>query len=222
MRHLFAPIHDFDGVLVLSGFINNCPLTVPETSGTIFKRRKGGHVGEESVPNLIQSPKLERMVAILQKRAEQAKVTLPKDVAFYLAQNFRSSTRALEGALLRLMAHSSLSGTAITLTYTQRVLKHFIDAQAHKALLDSFSKMPPEQRGTIEAKIRCEDRAAAVRDFVFCFQTREGRKKRRVRHELEVNMRESERERLARWDAYERGLSHDSDQSTLSQLGHSV
>ncbi len=172
---------------------------------------KGGHVGEESVPNLIQSPELERMVAILRKRAEQAKVTLPKDVAFYLAQNLRSSTRALEGALLRLMAHSSLSGTAITLTYTQRVLKHFIDAQAHKALVDSFLKMPPEQRGTTEAKIRCEDwvasdRAATVRNFVFCLQTREGRKNRRVRHELEVNMRESERERLARWDAYERGL----------------
>jgi chromosomal replication initiator protein len=52
-------------------------------------------VAEESVPNLIQSPELERLAAILQKKAELAKVTLPKDVAFYLAQTFRSSTRAL-------------------------------------------------------------------------------------------------------------------------------
>ena len=163
-------------------------------------------MGEESVPNPIQAPELERMVAVLRKRAEQAKVTLPRDVAFYLAQNIRSSTRALEGALLHLIAHASTTGTAITLTYTREMLKHFIDAQAHKVLVDSFPKMRPEQSGTIEANIRRQDRVASDHDFVFCLQTRDGRNNRRVRHELEVNMRESERERLARWDAYERGL----------------
>ena len=162
-------------------------------------------MGEESVPNSIQAPELETMVAVLRKSAEQAKVTLPKDVAFYLAQNIRSSTRALEGALLRLIAHASMTGTAITLTYTRQVLKHFIDPQA-QVLVDSFPKMLPEQSGTIEANIRRQDRVASDHDFVFCLQTRNGRNNRRVRHELEVNMRESERERLARWDAYERGL----------------
>jgi hypothetical protein len=178
---------------------------IPEARGTIFKRRKGGHVREESVPNAIQAPELERMVAVLRKRAEQAKVTLPKDVAFYLAQNIRSSTRALEGALLRLIAHASMTGTAITLTYTRQVLKHFIDTQGHK-VVDSFPRMPPEQSGTIETNIRRQYRVVPGHDFVFWLQTRDGRKNRRVRHELEVNMRESERERLARWDAYERGL----------------
>ena len=163
-------------------------------------------MGEESVPSPIQAPELERMVAVLRKRAEQAKVTLPKDVAFYLAQNIRSSTRALEGALLRLIAHASMSGTAITLTYTRQVLKHFIDAQAHKALVASFPKLPYERSGTVEANIKRQDRVASDHDFVFYLQTCDGRHNRRVRHELEVNMRESERERLARWDAYERGL----------------
>jgi hypothetical protein len=59
---------------------------------------------------------------------------------------------------------------------------------------------------TIEANIRRQHRVASDHDFVFCLQTRDGRNNRRVRHEPEVNMRESERERLARWDAYERGL----------------
>jgi hypothetical protein len=162
-------------------------------------------VGEESVPNPIQAPELERMVAVLRKRAEQAKVTLPKEVAFYLAQNIRSSTRALEGALLRLIAHASMTGTAITLTHTRQMLKHFIDAP-HKFLVNSLQKMPPEQSGTIEANIRRQDRVASDHDFVFWLQTGDGRNNRRVRHELEVNTRESERERLARWDAYERGL----------------
>jgi hypothetical protein len=158
-----------------------------------------------SFPNLIQSPELEAMVAILQKRAKQSNVSLPKDVALYLAQNVRSNRKALEGVLLILKAHSSLTGTAITLTSTQLVLKYFIDAQGHNALLDYFPKTPPRQHGTTEAKI-CDDRAATVRDFAFCLQAQEGRKDRRVRDELQVNMRETERQRLARWDAYERGL----------------
>ena len=133
-------------------------------------------------------------------------------MAFYLAQNIRSSTRALEGALLRLIAHASMTGTAITLTYTRRVLEHFIDARAHRGLVDSFrkmspeQKMPAEQRGTIEANLGRQHQVASDHDFGFWLQTRNGRNNRRVRHELEVNMRESERERLARWDAYERGL----------------
>ena len=50
---------------------------------------------------------------------------------------------------------------------------------------------------------------AADRRFVFCvLKTRDERKTSRVRHELEVNMRESEREQLARRDAYERELHH--------------
>lgn len=163
-------------------------------------------MGEESVPNPIQAPELERMVAVLRKRAEQAKVTLPNDVAFYLAQNIRSSTRALEGALLCLIAHASVTGTAITLTYTRQVLKQLIDAQAHRIPVDAFPKMPPEQSGTIEANIKRRHRVASEHNFAVCLLTRDGRNSRRVKHDLEVNLRESERERLARWDAYERGL----------------
>jgi len=163
-------------------------------------------VGEQSVPNPILAFELERIAAVLRKRAEQFEVTLPKIVALYLAQNIRSGTKALEGALLRLIAHSSMTGTAITLTYTRQALKHFIDAQAHEVPVAPFPKMPPEQSGTIEANIKRQNRVASDHDFVFCLQTRDVRTNRRVRHELEVNMRESERERLARWDVYERGL----------------
>jgi len=157
-------------------------------------------VEEERVPNPIQAPELERMAGVLQKRAAQAKVTLPKDVAFYLAQNIRSSTRALEGALIHLIEQSSLTGTKITLTYTQQVLKNFTDRTACTVTINPLQILPSQQFDTKQAEIRRPDPTAVNLGFVFrLLKIRD-----RGRIEFEVNMRESERERLARRDAYER------------------
>ncbi len=162
---------------------------------------------EESVPILILTPDLATRVGILRKKAEQIKVKLPKEVALYIAQNVRSNASALEGALVRLMAHSSVTGTEITLKYTQQVLANLIAAEARKVTVDPLQKLLSQPFGTKVAKSKCQDPAAEDRHFVFCLmETRDGRKTSRVRHELQVNMRESERERLARRDAYEREL----------------
>jgi hypothetical protein len=67
---------------------------------------------------------LETKVAFLQRKAEQEGVTLPTDVALYIASNIRSNVRELEGALIRLVAHSSLIGAEITLPFAQKVLKN--------------------------------------------------------------------------------------------------
>ena len=161
---------------------------------------------QASVPILIQTLNLETKLAILRKRAEQEKVKLPEDVALYIAQNVRSDASALEGALFRLIAHSSLISTDITLNYAKLVLKNFID-QPRKATVDPFQKMSLGQRGTKEANITRLAPTTADPSFVFCLlKTRERGKISRVRHELEVNIREREREQLARRDAYEREL----------------
>jgi hypothetical protein len=128
-------------------------------------------------------------------------------VALYIAKNVSSNTIALETALLRLRTHSWATGTEITLAYAQQVLKGFIAAQARKVTVDNFQELPSQRSGTKEAKILRPQPFAADHDFVLCLlKTREGRKAIRVRNELEVNMRESERERLARRDGYEREL----------------
>jgi hypothetical protein len=191
--------------------------TVPEAHGIIFVRRNGGRVRIESVPNLIQAPDLEKRVAILRKKAEQVRLMLPTDVALYIAQNVRSNASALETALIRLMAHSSVTATEITLKYTRQVLANFIAAEARKVTVDPLRKVPSQPFGTKEAEIRCH--LTATNHFVFCLlKTRDGRKTSRVRHELEVNMRESERDRLARRDAYERELEHRAKKRVLTLM----
>jgi chromosomal replication initiation ATPase DnaA len=169
---------------------------------------------ENSFPNPVWTLGLETRVAILREKAEQKKVILPEDVALYIAQNIGPDPRALEGALACLIAHSSLIGADITLNYAKNVLKGFVGQPPHTATVHPFQKMFLGQR---DAKKTDRTRPVAAtpdpRFVLSLLKTRQGGKIDRVTQEVvevqmqfEVNMRERERDQLARRDAYERAL----------------
>ena len=159
-------------------------------------------VGGKSAPDVVKAYTLENTVAILQKRARHNKVTFSRDVALYLARNFHSNASALETAFLRLIAYSTQSGTEISLPYTQQLLKNFVDSQEHRVSIDSLPKLFSECAGGNESRARRQAWTTADRDYILCLlKASDGRK---IRHQFEVNLRESERERLARRDVYER------------------
>lgn len=70
----------------------------------------------------IQPPELETRVAILKKKAEMDQWTVSDDVLHYIASLYKSNVRELEGAFIRLMAHTSLSGGRPTVQFAQSVL----------------------------------------------------------------------------------------------------
>ena len=72
----------------------------------------------------VQPPDLETKMAILDKKAEQDGIALPEDVRIFIATKTKSNVRELEGALVKLVAYSSVTGTPITLPMAQQVLKH--------------------------------------------------------------------------------------------------
>ena len=63
----------------------------------------------------IAAPDLETRIAILQKKAAREGLTLPSQVAMYVAQNICSNVRELEGCLTRLAALASVTGSRITI-----------------------------------------------------------------------------------------------------------
>ena len=95
----------------------------------------------------IQPPDLETKVAILQKKAENEQTSLPTDVAMFIAGNVRTNVRELEGALIRLLAWTSLHGVDITLATAQQCLKQFIDTQVRKITIEAIQRASAEQFG---------------------------------------------------------------------------
>ncbi|MBF0466495.1 MAG: chromosomal replication initiator protein DnaA [Nitrospirae bacterium] len=76
----------------------------------------------------IQPPSIELKVAILQRKAENQKIFLQDDMAYYLASRIRSNIRELEGCLIKLAANSNLTGNPINIAMAKDVLKDiFVD-----------------------------------------------------------------------------------------------
>jgi chromosomal replication initiator protein len=111
----------------------------------------------------IQPPDLETKIAILQKKAENDRFHLPDEVAEYIARAIKSNVRELEGALTRLMAYASLTGTPITLATAQQVLRNIIASQEKRVTIDLIQKRVSEHFNLREAdlKVRSNTRAIA-------------------------------------------------------------
>jgi len=100
----------------------------------------------------VQPPDLETKMAILDKKAEQEGIALPEDVRIFIATKTKSNVRELEGALVKLVAYSSVTGTPINLTMAQQILKHIVSGQERKvtieavikAVADRFSLLPSQ------------------------------------------------------------------------------
>ncbi|WKV96672.1 chromosomal replication initiator protein DnaA [Pseudomonas sp. H22_DOA] len=92
----------------------------------------------------VEPPELETRVAILMKKADQAKVDLPHDAAFFIAQRIRSNVRELEGALKRVIAHSHFMGRDITIELIRESLKDLLALQDKLVSVDNIQRTVAE------------------------------------------------------------------------------
>jgi chromosomal replication initiator protein len=88
----------------------------------------------------VEPPDLETRVAILLAKAEQARVRLPEDVAFFVAQRIRSNVRELEGALHRLSASARLRGEALTVEFARATLRDMLAAYERLVTIENIKR----------------------------------------------------------------------------------
>ena len=110
----------------------------------------------------VQPPDLETKMAILDKKAEAEGIVLPEEVRIFIATKTKQNVRELEGALTKLVAYSSVTGSPITLPMAQQALKHLTAGTERrisiesiiKAVADKFNLLPSQlKQKTNEQKI---------------------------------------------------------------------
>lgn len=74
----------------------------------------------------VQPPDLETRIAILQLKAQREAVHVPDDVIEFIASKFDQNIRELEGALVRVVAWSDLTGHAITTELAEQALEDLL------------------------------------------------------------------------------------------------
>ena len=88
----------------------------------------------------IEPPELETCVAILITKAAQVNISLPNDVAFFIAKRIRSNIRELEGTLRRVIANSRFTGQPITLDLAKEALKDLLALQEKLVTIGNIQK----------------------------------------------------------------------------------
>ncbi|MBS0855620.1 MULTISPECIES: chromosomal replication initiator protein DnaA [Tatumella] len=92
----------------------------------------------------IEPPELETRVAILMKKADENKIRLPGEVAFFIAKRLRSNVRELEGALNRVIANANFTGRAITIDFVREALRDLLALQEKLVTIDNIQKTVAE------------------------------------------------------------------------------
>jgi chromosomal replication initiator protein len=112
--HTFNSLYDAHRQLVITS--DRPPQEIPGLQERLVSRFEWGLVTD------IKPPDFETRVAILQKKAAEDRLTLDEEVIEFIARNRKASVRQLEGAVIKLLAYSSLTRREITLDLAREAL----------------------------------------------------------------------------------------------------
>jgi chromosomal replication initiator protein len=112
--HTFNALHDAQRQIVMTS--DRPPKEIPGLEERLVSRFEWGLVTD------IKPPDLETRVAILRKKADEDQISLADEVVEFIARNCRSNVRELEGAVIKLLAYSSLTRREITIDLAREAL----------------------------------------------------------------------------------------------------
>lgn len=124
--HTFNALHEANKQIVISS--DRPPKDIPTLEDRLRSRFEWGLITD------IQPPDLETRIAILRKKSDQEHIKIPDDIIYYIANKIQSNIRELEGALIRVIAYSSLSNRDISMDLCIEALKDIIPSSQPKII----------------------------------------------------------------------------------------
>ena len=115
--HTFNTLHDSGKQIVVTS--DKFPKEIPNLEGRLRSRFEWGLIAD------IQPPDVETKMAIVMRKAQENSISIPQNVAYYIAQKSESNIRELEGFLIRTGAYASLTNREIDMDLVKEVLKKF-------------------------------------------------------------------------------------------------
>ncbi len=152
--HTFNELYDHQKQIVISS--DSAPKNTPGLVERLRSRFEWGLMVD------IQPPDLETKMAILDKKAHDEGVDLPEDVRVFVATRTKTSVRELEGALVKLIAYSSVSGMSINMGMAQQVLKHLTAGPEKRVTMEAIVKVVAERFSLAPAQLKMKTNARQI------------------------------------------------------------
>ena len=153
--HTFNTLHEASRQIIITS--DRPPKEIPTLEDRLRSRFEWGLIAD------IQPPDLETRIAILRKKAEIDGISVPDQVAEFIAQRIQSNIRELEGALVRVVAYASLTRQPITGDLAAEILKELLPAAAsHPVTIPVLQKSVAEHFGIRIEEMRAKRRTKGV------------------------------------------------------------
>ncbi|KRE47212.1 chromosomal replication initiator protein DnaA [Paenibacillus sp. Soil522] len=124
--HTFNSLQEECKAIIISS--DRKPKEIPTLEGRLRSRFEWGLITD------IQPPDLETRIAILYKKAKADNLDIPNEAMIYIANNINTNVRELEGALIRVVAYSSLINQDISVHMAAEALKDIIPSSPSRAI----------------------------------------------------------------------------------------
>lgn len=131
--HLFNQLHQNGKQIVLTS--DRPPKDLQDIEERLISRFKWGLSSD------LTAPDFETRMAILLAKLEQNQIKLPDNVSEFICQNIKSNIRELEGALVSLIAQSSLNFRSIDIELAKEVVQSFINQVQQELSVDNIAKI---------------------------------------------------------------------------------
>ena len=131
--HIFNHLHQNKKQVILTS--DKAPVDIIGMEQRLLSRFKWGLSSD------LQSPGLETRLAILKKKIKKDGIDIPYEVIEYIAYSITSNVRELEGALISLLAQSSLNQKEITIDLAKNMLDKFVKNTVREVSIDYIQKV---------------------------------------------------------------------------------
>ena len=153
--HIFNALHQDGKQIILSS--DRAPKDIPDIEERLISRFSWGLSAD------LQIPEYETRYAILERKASDNGITLEPDIIEFIAYNFKSNVRDLEGAIIKLLATASLNHVdEIDLSLAKSALKDMVKSSNSQISIEFIQNYVCEYFGIDTNKVREKTRKQEI------------------------------------------------------------